>query len=205
MHSNGLWEAGRFKHSRTFVHNVTERNANDLALRRAHDLLELRVRERTGQLRKKNLQILKQAEALDETNQGLRALSARLMRVQDEERRRIARDLHDSVGQALALLNLNLTAIEDQAARLNPELAKKLAKNAAVVRQISSELRTLSYLLHPPLLEEMGPPIGSAVVSRVDLASAATSAWLWLLPPGLGRSCRADLRNSPSSASSRNR
>ena len=78
------------------------------------------------------------------------------MHVQDEERRRIARDLHDSTGQSLALLSMNLSVLEMEAGRTSPELAKGLSENAAIVRQISAELRTLSYLLHPPLLEEMG-------------------------------------------------
>ena len=51
---------------------------------------------------------------------------------------------------------MNLSAMEMEAGRLSPELAKGLSENAALVRQVSTELRTLSYLLHPPLLEEMG-------------------------------------------------
>jgi signal transduction histidine kinase len=156
IHSNGLWEDGKFIHSRTFIHDVTERRAMEDALKQAHDELEKRVRERTDELRKKNIQVLKQAEILDMTNQGLRELSARLLRVQDDERRRIARDLHDSTGQSLALLSMNLSAMEAEASKSNPSLAKSLIENAEIVRQISTELRTLSYLLHPPLLEEMG-------------------------------------------------
>jgi two-component system NarL family sensor kinase len=86
----------------------------------------------------------------------LRQLSTRLMQVQDEERRRIARDLHDSTGQTLALLSMNLSVLEAEARRSNPKIAAGLSENAEIVRQISSELRTLSYLLHPPLLDEMG-------------------------------------------------
>jgi PAS domain S-box-containing protein len=156
IHSNGLWEDGKFVHSRTFIHDVTERLAMEQALKQAHDELEKRVQERTDELRKKNIQVLKQAEILDMTNQGLRELSARLLRVQDDERRRIARDLHDSTGQSLALLSMNLSAMEAEANRTNPTLLKSLTENEELVRRISSELRTLSYLLHPPLLEEMG-------------------------------------------------
>ncbi|HXA75852.1 MAG TPA: MEDS domain-containing protein [Candidatus Acidoferrales bacterium] len=156
IHSNGLWEGETFVHTRTFIHNMTERRAMEQALQQAHDDLEKRVRERTDELRKKNIQVLKQAEILDMTNQGLRELSARLLRVQDEERRRIARDLHDSTGQSLALLSMNLSAMEAEASKSNPGLLKSLVENEEIVRQISTELRTLSYLLHPPLLEEMG-------------------------------------------------
>lgn len=154
--SNGLWENDTFVHTRTFIHDVTARKEMEAAIRRAHTDLEQRVRERTAELHKKNEHIVKQAEMLDMTNRGLRALSTRLLRVQDEERRRIARDLHDSTGQALALLSMNLSTLEAEAAKSSPDLAKGLGENATLVQQISAELRTLSYLLHPPLLEEMG-------------------------------------------------
>jgi PAS domain S-box-containing protein len=186
IHSNGLWEDGNLVHTRTFIHDVTDRRAMEQALQQAHDDLEARVRERTDELRKKNIQILKQAEILDLTNQGLRELSARLMRVQDDERRRIARDLHDSTGQALALLSMNLSVLEADAGKSNAGLAKSLAENATIVRQISSELRTLSYLLHPPLLEEMG--LESALRWYIDGFGQRSDITVALeLPPDLGR------------------
>lgn len=109
--------------------------------------LKFRVRERTAELR--------------QMNQSLRDLSARLLRVQDDERRRIARDLHDSTGQALTALKLELAGIERELAPRNPQLALRLTASIADARQISDELRTISYLLHPPLLDELG--LGSAL------------------------------------------
>lgn len=156
IHSNGLWEGERFVHTRTFIRDVTERSEMERALKQAHDELEARINDRTAELRQKNLQVVRQAEMLQLTNQGLRDLSARLFHVQDEERRRIARDLHDSTGQSLALLSMNLTAMEMEAEKISPNFAKGLSENAEIVRQISTELRTISYLLHPPLIEEMG-------------------------------------------------
>jgi len=80
----------------------------------------------------------------------------RLPPVQEDERRSIARDLHDGTGQVLALLSANLVALEAAARTLSPELADGLSENAVIVRQITAELRTASYLLHPPLLDELG-------------------------------------------------
>jgi len=166
IHANGLWEEGELVRTRYFIHDMTAQKEMESALRKAHDELEMRVNERTAELEQKNLQIREQAEILKATNHGLRDLSARLLHVQDEERRHIARDLHDSTGQTLALLTMTLSALESDARKLDPELAKGLAENAELVRQVSVELRTLSYLLHPPLLDEVG--LSSALHWFVD-------------------------------------
>jgi signal transduction histidine kinase len=135
---------------------IAERKRAECDLRAAHDSLERRVHERTIELQQKNIQIRRQSETLEVANRGLRELSSRLLRVQDEERRRIARDLHDSTGQILALLSMNLSALETEAQGISPELAKSISENTEIVNQVSSELRTMSYLLYPPLLDEMG-------------------------------------------------
>jgi signal transduction histidine kinase len=91
---------------------------------------------------------------LQESQAQLQVLSARLMNLQDEERRRIARDLHDSTAQALSALEMNTSLLESAAA---DEKTRKLAADtAAISRQVCQELRNISYLLHPPLLEEKG-------------------------------------------------
>jgi len=166
IHSNGHWESGRFAYTRCFLRDVTDQKRMEEALRLAYDELELHVQERTIELGQKNLQIMKQAEILEITNQGLRDLSARLMEVQDEERRRIARDLHDSTGQALALLSMNLSALQNEADKVSGDLAAMVAENLELAKQISTDLRTISYLLHPPLLDEMG--LGSALHWYID-------------------------------------
>ena len=92
---------------------------------------------------------------LDRTNQNLRELSARLMQLQDDERRRIARELHDSVGQMLAALGMNLAAVGSDIERLT-KTASTVNDSAALVQELSREVRTISHLLHPPLLDEAG-------------------------------------------------
>ena len=84
--------------------------------------------------------------------------AGRLLRAQDEERRRIARDLHDSSGQILVAVQLNLTPIEEEARKMNADFAKGIQQSLDLVEQLSKELRTVSYLLHPPLLDEAGLP-----------------------------------------------
>ena len=86
----------------------------------------------------------------------LRRLSGRLLQLQDEERRRIARDLHDSTAQSLAALSMNLTVVEADAGVLRDESKKALGESLALAKHSARELRTLSYLLHPPLLDESG-------------------------------------------------
>lgn len=86
----------------------------------------------------------------------LRQLSSRLIRLRDEERRRIARELHDSTGQSLAALAMRLSAIGHAGSRWRPATRKALAESQALAEQCSREIRTLSYLLHPPLLDEIG-------------------------------------------------
>jgi signal transduction histidine kinase len=102
---------------------------------------------------------------LDRTNQNLRELSARLMKLQDDERRRIARELHDSVGQMLAALGMNLAAVGTDIERL-VKTANTVNDSAALVQELSREVRTISHLLHPPLLDEAG--LASALHWYVD-------------------------------------
>jgi signal transduction histidine kinase len=91
---------------------------------------------------------------LQHSERQLQALSARLMNLQDEERRRIARDLHDSTAQSLSALEMNTSLLGSMA---TDEKTRKLAaETAAISRQVCQELRNISYLLHPPLLEEEG-------------------------------------------------
>jgi len=115
------------------------------------DRLEARVQQRTRELEAKNQTFLEQAQVV-------RELSGHLLRAQDEERRRIARELHDSAGQMLAALQMNLTPLQSEAQKLSPRFANNINESVSLVEQLSKELRTVSYLLHPPLLDEAGLP-----------------------------------------------
>lgn len=106
--------------------------------------LEVRVSERTAELKI--------------ANEGLRELSVRLLLLQDEERRRIARELHDTVGQLLAAMTMNMAVVEVELGSLSPEAQKAFFENRAFVQQILGGIRTISHLLHPPLLDESGLP-----------------------------------------------
>ena len=135
-----------------FFHDITERKAKETErqqlyeeakghaalLREAHEQLELKVEQRTS---------------------SLRTLSSQLMQLQDNERRRISRDLHDSVGQCLAALQMNLDAV----ARSTDDVGKneKLTESMALVDEAIREVRTVAYLLHPPVLDLAG--LGPAI------------------------------------------
>jgi two-component system NarL family sensor kinase len=83
-------------------------------------------------------------------------LTSRVQRLQDDERRRIARELHDSIGQLLVAIGMNTASIKLESSQLSPDVVQLLDDNAKMVQEISSEIRTMSHLLHPPLLDEVG-------------------------------------------------
>jgi len=94
---------------------------------------------------------------LRETEESLRALSGRILQVHDQERRKLARDLHDTTGQELALLVMSLRRLADIGDQLGSDERKALLDDAAdLARKVNDEIRSLAYLLHPPLLDELG-------------------------------------------------
>jgi signal transduction histidine kinase len=121
-------------------------------LRSAQAELEQKVQERTAEL--------------SMANENLRELSSHLQQLRDDERKQIARDLHDSVGQLLAAMSMNIATVQSQAHKLDPATARAVSENSALVQQIAKEIRTISHLLHPPLLDVAG--LSSALRWYVD-------------------------------------
>jgi PAS domain S-box-containing protein len=128
--------------------DITQRKRTEQELRESEeryrtlaDALDTQVQFRTQELEKRNSE--------------LRDLSGRLMESQDVERRHIARELHDSAGQTLAALGMSLAQLSERA-NGNATLAKSIENAEGLVQHLTQEIRTTSYLLHPPMLDETG-------------------------------------------------
>jgi PAS domain S-box-containing protein len=136
--------------------DITERTRAEENLRRSEEKLrelaeelETQVRVRTKELEERNAEVLKQSEQL-------RELSSRFLQAQDQERRHIARELHDSAGQIVTVLGMDLAQISQQARENAPRIAADVDECRQLAQQLSQEIRTTSYLLYPPLLDETG-------------------------------------------------
>ena len=123
-----------------------EASSGQEKFKKLSESLEAEVRNRTNELEMRNKEVLGQADQL-------RDLSVRLLKAQDEERRRIARELHDSSGQTLAALGMNLSRLGRDAENGTQAIVDE---SMQMVRQLTQEIRTTSYLLHPPMLDETG-------------------------------------------------
>ena len=137
-------------------HDVTERRRTEAALLESNQLLsesrdhlEKRVRERTAELAS--------------SNRSLQTLSGQLLRVRDEERRRIARELHDSTAQVLGALSMTLGQMQQDS---SPANLRRFEECMDLVNAAIAQIRNLSYLLHPPLIDELG--LASAVAEYVQ-------------------------------------
>jgi PAS domain S-box-containing protein len=137
IQSNGVWQDGRFVRTRCFVRDVTEQKRAEEALRESEaslrstkETLETLVQQRTA---------------------ALQRLSAQVLNLQDRERRRIARELHDSLGQYLTALKINIEILKS-----SPHLNELWEQSEQLMQRCMSEVRTLSYLLYPPMMDEVG-------------------------------------------------
>jgi PAS domain S-box-containing protein len=120
------------------------------------DVVVTAVRNPDGSLRGFS-KVTRDASERKQAEESLRELSSRLLSVQDEERRRIARELHDSTAQTLSALSINLALMQQYIEpSADPRVSTVLRNSLALADQVSREIRGLSYLLHPPLLDEAG-------------------------------------------------
>lgn len=88
--------------------------------------------------------------------QSLQAMSSRMLRIQEDEQRRIAREVHDSTSQEMTALTLNLGALRVLEHDFPPRARKQIAESLMLAKRVAREIRTFSYLLHPPMLNELG-------------------------------------------------
>jgi two-component system NarL family sensor kinase len=150
---------------RELVQRSTRIERAERLLRESHNSLENQVRERTGELETYLSAFEEEVKVRRIAEDKLRMLSLRVLRLQDEERRRVARDLHDTVGQTLTALKITLSML-NQEVTPTPATAAQFADLNQLADQALAEIRTTSYLLHPPLLDEAG--FGSAASWYID-------------------------------------
>jgi PAS domain S-box-containing protein len=129
--------------------DLSSRKQAEAELQSAHAELEKNVQERTAELAS--------------SNESLQRLSGQLIRAQDDERRRIARELHDSTGQVLAALSMILSQMQKES---SPANVRKFEECRELIASAAAEIRNLSYLLHPPLIDEVG--LASAVAEYLQ-------------------------------------
>lgn len=138
----------------------TQRRKHEFLLRRLNEQLEQRVKDRTQQLATVNEALVAEVgermrteRSLESSRQELKRLASRLIRIQEEERRRISRDLHDDVNQRLALLAIELEHLEQHLPALHTEAVKSLSNRVA---ELSEDVRHLAYQYHPSILDDLG-------------------------------------------------
>jgi PAS domain S-box-containing protein len=128
--------------------DATDRRKYEQQLLNATRKLESEALDRTADLERE----IAERKRVEE---DLRELTGRLLRLKDEEQRRLARELHDSVGQLLVALSMNQSQVLNDP-QISPGTAALITENASFVSHLSAQIRTISHLLHPPLLDEVG-------------------------------------------------
>ena len=150
---------------RELIQRSTRIERAERLLRDSHDSLEIQVNQRTRELEGYLSAFQEEVKVRRVAEEKLRMLSLRVLRLQDEERRRVARDLHDTVGQTLTALKISLSMLNQEVTPTPGSVARLVDLNQ-LADQALAEIRTTSYLLHPPLLDEAG--FGSAASWYID-------------------------------------
>ena len=123
--------------------------------------------------------------------EGLKELSGRLLQLQDDERRKIARDLHDETGQNLVALSSTLARLSESTPPANRKVRKDILQCQEFVDVCIRQIRTLSYVLHPPLLDETG--LEDAIRHYVGGFAERTGVEVMLdVSPNFGRLAREE-------------
>ena len=135
---------------------LKQRDDSARVLREAHDELERRVLQRTMEITKANFDLRREVSERLNAENALRQLSQNIVRLQDEERRRIARELHDSAGQYLSAVTLTLEQLARRYSGEDEKNKQLIQEALGLVGDCIKEVRTMSYLLHPPVLDDFG-------------------------------------------------
>jgi signal transduction histidine kinase len=162
------------------------------ALRRSGEENQMAERQLRKLVESLEARVSERSEELAQAERKLRDLSASLLQSQDEERRRIARELHDGIGQDMAAMKMNLSRIARERGNLTTPAVRALDENCQLVEEASQQIRTMSHLLHPPLLDEVG--IESALRWYVEgFAERSKIRVRMELTPGFGDELPRDL------------
>ena len=135
--------------------DLTEQRRAEEELRRANDELEVRVRERTFELAKLNESLRDEISERIQAERDRVRLLRQIVGAQEEERRRIARDIHDQVGQQMTALRLNLAAL-DQGYRGDGEIREKLEQTKTIAERLDADVDFLAWELRPAALDDIG-------------------------------------------------
>jgi PAS domain S-box-containing protein len=136
--------------------NITRYKALESELLIAHAQMENRVRKRTAELSKANVRLKAVAEERGKAQERIQALTQQLIRVQEDERQRIARDLHDNVAQDLSSIMLKMETLFDGLPTPDLELAERGEAVADILRRTIASVREIAYGLRPPALDQLG-------------------------------------------------
>jgi PAS domain S-box-containing protein len=170
-HGTPLYDSGgRVTAALAVSYDITDRVRAEEQLRQTLDTLEVRVAERTAELADTLTALIAEVEARKHAQDARQELLGRLVSAQEEERRRIARELHDSLGQYLAAMNLELTAARRVA--IQPETRDRLGRLAELTAETGREVHRLALELRPTALDDVG--LAAAVQHYVEVWSART-------------------------------